>query len=55
MLAKLIRTALSAVFVLSMANALAGDWPTRPVRWIVPYPPGGGTDVLARVLGDVMS
>jgi tripartite-type tricarboxylate transporter receptor subunit TctC len=55
LLAKLIRTTLSAVFVLSAATAFAGDWPTRPVRWIVPYPPGGGTDVLARVLGDVIS
>jgi tripartite-type tricarboxylate transporter receptor subunit TctC len=55
LLAKLIRTTLSAVFVLSAATAFAADWPTRPVRWIVPYPPGGGTDVLARVLGDVIS
>lgn len=34
----------------SPAAALAQDWPQRPVRLIVPYPAGGGTDVVARVL-----
>ncbi|WP_149538032.1 Bug family tripartite tricarboxylate transporter substrate binding protein [Siccirubricoccus phaeus] len=28
----------------------AGDWPNRPIRVIVPWPPGGSTDVLARLL-----
>jgi tripartite-type tricarboxylate transporter receptor subunit TctC len=32
-------------------NALAQDWPQRPVRLIVPYAAGGGTDLVARVLG----
>jgi tripartite-type tricarboxylate transporter receptor subunit TctC len=31
------------------ASALAADYPTRPVHWVVPYPPGGTTDVLARL------
>ena len=26
------------------------SWPERPIHWIVPYPPGGGTDLVARVL-----
>jgi tripartite-type tricarboxylate transporter receptor subunit TctC len=30
--------------------ALAQDWPTRPVRCIVPYPPGGPTDLVGRVV-----
>jgi tripartite-type tricarboxylate transporter receptor subunit TctC len=30
--------------------APAADYPTRPVKWIVPYPPAGTTDVLARIV-----
>ena len=30
--------------------AKAQDWPHKPVRWIVPYPPGGGTDVISRIV-----
>ncbi len=30
--------------------SLAQGWPSRPLRWIVPYPPGGGSDFLARTL-----
>ena len=41
-------------FVLALAvstfcsGALADAWPSRPIRVIVPFPPGGGTDVVAR-------
>jgi tripartite-type tricarboxylate transporter receptor subunit TctC len=31
--------------------ANAATWPNRPIHLIVPYPPGGGTDLLARVIG----
>ena len=30
-------------------------YPSRPVRWIVPFPPGGGTDLLARLIGQWLS
>lgn len=36
----------------SWAQAPSAPWPTRPVRLIVPYPAGGGVDVLARALAN---
>jgi len=37
------------------AAAQAQDYPSRPLRFIVPYPPGALTDVLARAIGDRLS
>ena len=34
------------------APAIAQAYPSRPLRMIVPYPPGGGTDGLGRITGD---
>src|SRR5687767_15807580 len=33
------------------AGAASADFPTRPIRLIVPFPPGGSNDVLSRYLG----
>ena len=45
---------LVAVAVLSLGGtpSQAQDWPGRPVRMIVPYGPGGITDVIARLVAD---
>src|SRR5690349_5756577 len=37
------------------AAPTATPWPGQPIRWVVGYPAGGGTDVLARLVGTAMS
>src|SRR5262249_43767822 len=36
--------------LIGIVGASAQDWPQRPVKLVVPYPAGGGTDIVARVL-----
>src|SRR5262245_57341952 len=43
------------LIALSSLAAQAQAWPDRPVKIIVPYAAGGGTDVLVRVLADRLS
>jgi len=38
------------LFVSSSGHA--ADYPIRPIRVVVPYPPGGGTDIVARIVGE---
>jgi len=48
--------ALSFCLVAAWAGPLhADDYPSRPIHWIVGYPPGGTTDILARLLGEYLS
>lgn len=48
----MIRTLLAALAALfTVYPAFAQDWPSKPVRFIVPFPPGGSVDPLARLLG----
>ncbi|HYD06026.1 MAG TPA: tripartite tricarboxylate transporter substrate binding protein [Reyranella sp.] len=47
-----------ALFVVGMTTgnaALAQEYPTRPIRWIVLFPPGGGSDIVSRMLAQRMS
>ena len=48
------RSLLGATAALPMPAVAQGGYPDRPVRFIVPFPPGGGTDVWARIAADGM-
>lgn len=50
---KLVRlVAAAGLLALGALPASAQQYPTRPVRFIAPFPPGGGVDVVARVVGE---
>lgn len=48
----LVTGAAMAAFPAAQAQQAAADWPNKPIRWIVPFPPGGAMDAIARTLGD---
>ncbi len=45
----------AASLLLAASSAFAQAYPSKPVRFIVPFPPGGGVDVVARSMGQKMS
>lgn len=45
----------AAALGLAIPTVRAQAWPSRPIRFIVPYPPGGGTDIVARMLAQKMT
>ena len=53
----MLRIAMSALVWLGILSGecLAQPWPSRPVRIVVPSPPAGGTDIVARVLAEHFS
>jgi len=48
------RAALAGALLPFAARAQAPEWPSRPVRFIVPYPPGGPTDIMGRIVAQAV-
>jgi tripartite-type tricarboxylate transporter receptor subunit TctC len=44
-----------SVALLPLAATAQTDWPTKPVTMVVPYPPGGVNDAVARVYADKLT
>ncbi|MEO7726057.1 MAG: tripartite tricarboxylate transporter substrate binding protein [Burkholderiales bacterium] len=52
---RILKIAGTASLLAASSIALAQAWPSKPIRWIVGFPPGGGADVLSRMLSPKIS
>jgi len=52
---RVLRAVAYALALLASGGAQAQAYPERAIRWVVPYPPGGSTDILTRIIGQKMN
>ena len=48
------KVALAALLLIA-STVQAQSYPSRPIRFVVPFPPGGGVDIVARAVGEKLS
>ena len=54
MFTRKLKATLAMALVVLGVSAWAQKYPSKVIEWVVPYPPGGGTDTVARALAQVM-
>ena len=52
---RIVATGLLIAVLGASTSAVADDYPARPIKWVVGYPAGGTTDILARLIGQWLS
>jgi tripartite-type tricarboxylate transporter receptor subunit TctC len=52
---RLLTTLFAATVLVTANHAGAQPWPAKPIKWVVPFAPGGTTDILARTVGDKLA
>src|SRR5256884_8408256 len=52
---RVIRTIAALALAMLASGAHAQTWPAKPVKWVVPFAPGGTTDILARTIGEKLT
>src|SRR6476646_6435189 len=52
---RVLRTVITCTGMLLFSMTIAQTYPAKPIRIIAPFPPGGGTDLFARAIGQKLS